>query len=469
MIADLRPYEAYRQAEGGWLGTIPAHWEVRRMKYVLREIDVRSASGREQLLRVSQYTGVTQRRGIGGGDEPDTRAESLVGYKRVEPNDLVVNIMLAWNGSMGVSNYSGIASPAYCVYRFAPDLVPWYFHSLLRSPAYKARIKASSTGVVESRLRLYSDNLNRIEAILPPPNEQAAIVRFIDWADGRLERTIRAKLKVVALLMEQKQALIHRALTHGLDPTAPRKSSGVPWLGEIPQHWEMVPLKFICSRIQNGATPSTSELRYYDNGTVPWFGPSSISMTSELGAAVRHLAKAAFTEGKARLIVGPAILVTVIGATAGKMGLLLESGATNQQITAFELKRDKVLPQFAIQQLRTSECWLKSTASTATIPILDAKVVNRLHLAFPSVEEQECILVALSKQTLPIDTAISRLEREVELIREYRIRLIADVVTGKIDVLEAAARLPANAALNTAAGLAVEADDTELADEEAEA
>jgi hypothetical protein len=103
MLVDLKPYPAYKDSRVPWLGMVPEHWGLRRLKYVLRERDTRSPSGTEQLLRVSQYTGVTQRRRADGADEPDTRAESLVGYKRVEPNELVVNIMLAWNGSMGVS------------------------------------------------------------------------------------------------------------------------------------------------------------------------------------------------------------------------------------------------------------------------------------------------------------------------------------------------------------------------------
>ena len=110
MIADLKPYPAMKNSGVPWLGEVPEHWEVRRLKYVLREQDTRSADGSEQLLRVSQYTGVTQRTRADGVDEPDTRAESLVGYKCVEPKDLVVNIMLAWNGSMGVSHFHGIAS-----------------------------------------------------------------------------------------------------------------------------------------------------------------------------------------------------------------------------------------------------------------------------------------------------------------------------------------------------------------------
>ena len=195
MIVDLKPYPEYRNSEGQWLGKVPAHWAVRRFKYILREKDSRSVGGKEQLLRVSQFTGVTQRLSVNGLDEPDTRAASLVGYKRVDPDDLVINIMLAWNGSLGVSRYDGIASPAYCVYRFGDVAKPWYYHHLLRSPAYKARIKALSTGVVESRLRLYTDDLFRLEALLPPPAEQTAIVRFLNHTNQRIERTIRALIR----------------------------------------------------------------------------------------------------------------------------------------------------------------------------------------------------------------------------------------------------------------------------------
>ena len=179
------------------------------------------------------------------GNDPDTRAASLVGYKRVEPNDLVVNIMLAWNGSLGVSQFRGIASPAYCVYRFSANSHPWYFHHLLRSPTYKARIKSNSTGVVESRLRLYTDDLYRLEALVPPVTEQIAIVRFLDHAVRRIQRYIRAKQKLIALLEEQKQAIIHQAVTGQIDVRTGRrypayKHSGVDWLGEVPKHWQMV-------------------------------------------------------------------------------------------------------------------------------------------------------------------------------------------------------------------------------------
>ncbi|MGE3541760.1 MAG: hypothetical protein AB7N91_30585 [Candidatus Tectimicrobiota bacterium] len=219
MIANPKPYAEMKDSGVPWLGEIPVHWEVRRFKYLLCEVNTRSLDGQEQLLSVSQYTGVTPRRSRNGDDEPDTRATSLVGYKCVSPNDLVVNIMLAWNGSLGVSRSAGIVSPAYCVYRFNNHTEPWYYHNLLRLPLYKGRIKVDSTGVVESRLHLYSDDLFRIEALVPRREEQDAIARFVDTFGRYVDRLIRAKRRLIGLLNEQKQAIIYRAVTRGLDPT----------------------------------------------------------------------------------------------------------------------------------------------------------------------------------------------------------------------------------------------------------
>jgi type I restriction enzyme S subunit len=260
MIADLKPYPKYKESGVPWVGSVPTRWNIRRMKLLLHEVDSRSPTGKEQLLRVSQYTGVTQRKTIDGSDDPNTRASTLVGYKKVNINDLVINIMLAWNGSMGVSRYNGIASPAYCVYRFKNNAYPWYYHELLRLPLYKGRIKTVSTGVVESRLRLYSDDLGRIEAIQPPLEDQDAIVRFLDWANGRLEKAIMAKRKVITLLNEQKQAIIHRAVTRGLDPNVPLKDSGIPWLGKIPRHWETPMFGRLISKIEQGCWTPTNGL-----------------------------------------------------------------------------------------------------------------------------------------------------------------------------------------------------------------
>jgi len=440
--AGLKPYPEYKDSGLPWLGWVPGNWDVLPHRALFEEVKVREHPN-EQMLSVTITRGVIKQRDLlAGSSKKDSSKLDKSAYKLVCPGDIAYNKMRAWQGAIGVSDLRGIISPAYVVQRMRGAQNPRYFHHLFRTPGFAKEAESWSYGITSDMWSLRPEHFKAIYSPLPPAEEQAAIVRFLDHALLRLDKAIRAKRKTIALLNEQKQAIIHRAVTRGLNPDVQFKDSGIPWLGQIPAHWETLPLKFLCRRIQNGATPSTSEQHYYENGTVPWFGPSSIGIASELGAPVRYLTRLAFTEGKARLINGPAILVIVIGATAGKMGLLVGEGATNQQITAFELKEDNITPQFVIQQLRCSERWLKSTASTATIPILDSGIVNRLPVAFPPISEQEVILSAIAIQTKPIASTIDRVEREIDLLREYRTRLIADVVTGKLDVREAAARLP---------------------------
>ena len=210
------------------------------------------------------------------------------------------------------------------------------------------------------------------------------------------------------------------------------------WLRDVPVHWDLVPLKWVSHRSQTGATPPTSESLFYENGAVPWYGPSSCGTEEEIGAPVQHLSEVAFSKGHARLVRGPALLIVVIGATAGRMALMPDDGSTNQQITAFELSRDLISPEFILRQLRSAEFWLRATASTATIPILDSGVVARLLCAIPPMEEQDVINRALDSHVSRIDSVIVRHLTGIDLLREYRTRLIADVVTGKLDVRGAA-------------------------------
>lgn len=468
MIADLKPYLEYKPTDLDWLGAVPRHWSLIPNRALFSEVKERNHP-EEEMLSVTITRGIIRQKALlAGSSKKDSSKQDKSAYKLVQPRDIAYNKMRAWQGAIGASDLLGIISPAYVVMRLRQDCnQPRYFHHLYRTPQFAKEAERWSYGITSDMWSLRPEHFKMIYTPEPSPDEQAAIVRFLDWANGRLDRAIRAKRKVIALLIEQKQAIIHRAVTRGLDPSVPLKPSGIPWLGDIPLHWEVVPLKFLCRRIQNGATPPSSERQYFDNGTVPWFGPSSIGTASGVGSPVRYLVDRAFSDGKARLINGPAILVIVIGATAGKMGLLLGNGATNQQITSFELKVGRVVPEFGIQQLRSTEKWLKSTASTATIPILDSNIVNRLPIAFPARSEQESILAVISDQTSPLATAITRLEREIELLCEYRTRLIADVVTGKLDVREAAARLPEESAPDTTEDEGDSLDEAELTDEEA--
>jgi type I restriction enzyme, S subunit len=242
VIEGPKPYAEYKESGERWLGQLPASWDLRRAKFLFREVDERSKTGKEELLSVSHKTGVTPR---SQKNITMFMAASNVGHKICRPQDLVINTLWAWMAAMGVSKHTGIVSPAYGVYRpiNTEAFLPSFADQLLRTPFYADEYQRRSTGVNSSRLRLNPEAFFRIPVVLPPPDEQAAIVRFLDHANRKIDGFIRAKRKLIGLLNEQKQAIIHRAVTRGLHPDVSLKPSGIPWLGDIAQHWEVWPLK----------------------------------------------------------------------------------------------------------------------------------------------------------------------------------------------------------------------------------
>lgn len=421
MIADLRPYPRYRDSELSWLGSLPDDWKIRRAKFLFREMDQRSDTGKEELLSVSHLTGVTPR-----SQKTITMflAKSNVGHKICRPNDLVINTMWAWMGALGVAKHTGLVSPAYGVYRpmNCGDILPRYADYLLRAPIYVAEYQRRSTGVNSSRLRLYPENFLRIEVIVPPPDIQADIVRFLDRSNLRLERAIRAKRKVIALLTEQKQAIIHRAVTRGLDPSAPLKSSGIPWLGDIPQHWEVMRTKFLAN-IKTGGRDTVDRI---DNAPYPFFVRSQ---------NVERIDTYAF-DGEAVLTAGDgAGVAKVFHYVNGKFDY-------HQRVYKFSDFR-RIVGRFFFFYLQSTlrfealDASAKSTVDSLRLPLL-----QNFPTVVPTAEEQLSIVHAIETGTAGLDSAICRVAQEIQLLREYRTRLVADVVTGKLDVREAAAHLP---------------------------
>lgn len=447
MSAALKPYPVMKDSGVPWLGDVPEHWGVRRLKYLLRERDQRSIDGSEQLLRVSQYTGVTERSDLGDSNIPESRAESLVGYKLVRRNDIVVNIMLAWNGSMGVSPFAGITSPAYCIYRFSASAHPWYFHHLLRSPLYKARIKAVSTGVVESRLRLYSDDLFRLETFVPPLAEQAAIVRFLDYADRRIRRYICAKQQLIKLLEEQRQAIIDRAITCGINANVGHKPSGVEWLGGVPKHRQVVRLGRFVELVtgfafkSDGFTQDAEDVKLLRGVNV---SPGRIRWVDVVRwPKVERNAYKAFELRTGDIVLGMDRPI-IQGGT--RVATVSESDvpALLVQRVARIRPADKISSEF-LALLLTSKLFADYLAPIFTgvsVPHLSPEQIKGFRFALPSDNEQREILQWVAQKTGETSGAVVSAKREIEFLQEYRTRLIADVVTGKLDVREAAAQLP---------------------------
>jgi type I restriction enzyme S subunit len=470
LIADLKPYPEYKESGLPWLGQVPAHWEIKRAKSIFQRIDQRSRLGKEELLTVSSARGVVPRKAT---TVTMFKAESYVGYKLCWPGDLVINSLWAWAGGLGVSKYHGIVSSVYGVYRIRPDagMSPAFVHDVARSSSFNWELQVRSKGVWTSRLLLADVPFLDAPIHIPPPAEQAAIVRFLDWANGRLEQAIRAKRKVIALLIEQKQAIIHRAVTRGLDPSVPLKPSGIPWLGDIPQHWELWRISRF-ARVGNGSTPSRGKPIYWNGGTYPWLNSSQVNR-GIIDSADQFVTKTALRECHLPKVKSGSVLVAITGQgkTRGTSAVLDIEATINQHI-AFITPRIPIATAGFIHLAITAaypQLRALSEDSGSTKGAITCENLKGFKLAIPPRSEQEVLQTHIQTETCTLLTAIARLTREIELLREYRTRLVSDVVTGKLDVREAAARLPEESAPDTSEESADEIDEIESSDEEADA
>jgi type I restriction enzyme, S subunit len=473
-IADLKPYVDYKDLGLPWLEQVPSHWSLLRAKNLFREVDQRSTTGLEELLSVSHITGVTPR-----SQKSITMflAKSNVGHKLCQPDDVVINTMWAWMGALGVSRHSGLVSPAYGVYRPRPDspLLPRFADHLLRTPIYSSEYERRSTGVNSSRLRLYPEHFLRIPIIIPPPNEQDVIVRFLGWANSRLDRTIRAKRKVIALFNEQKQAIIHRAVTRGLAPSVRLKPSGLPWLGNIPEHWEVMPLgRVLKERIEKNdpiKTDNILSLSLHD-GVIPYAEKRSGGNKAKDDLTAYKLAYPGdIVLNSMNVVVGSVGLSKYFGAVSPVYYMLRPRNSSD--IVAFfdALFHDPAF-QRSLFGLGNGIMFIqsKSTGKLNTIRMrIPMGKLNRVDIPYPPANEQTMIVQSIEAETVRLDTVISRLDHEIELLIEYRTRLISDVVTGKLDVREAAKHLPADADLYAAEDLGEDSNESESEDEEIEA
>lgn len=446
MIADLKPYSEYKESGLPWLGQVPGHWVIKRGKSYLVAIDVRSKTGREELLTVSSARGVVPR---STANVTMFKAESYAGHKLCWPGDLVINSLWAWAGGLGVSQHHGIISTAYSVYRSRPSakINSRFLNELVRSSAFHWELQVRSKGVWISRLQLTDTAFLDAPIPLPPPEEQAAIVRFLDWANGRLERTIRAKRKVIALLNEQKQAIIHRAVTRGLDPNVPFKPSGILWLGDIPAHWKVIPLKRLARIIDGDRGPEYPNAADFVATGIPFLSSKSIVNGRLVFNNVPFLSMEKFQRLRQGKLIPGDLVITVrgtIGSCAAFSGEFYPTAFINAQMMILRPDGAKLLSDYLLA-ISHSKYWINLLALSAygsAQQQLSNKLLAVIALPLPPEEEQKAILSELAVRTMPITDAISRLEREIELLREYRTRLVADVVTGKLDVRAAAALLP---------------------------
>ena len=423
----MRPYPRYKPTGLAWLPSVPEHWEVVKNRSFLRESCVLLPETKAQLLSVSQYDGVTP-----FPEDRKERVETLEGYKVVDKNDLVMNIMLAWNGSSGVSAHQGVVSPAYAVFKILDGANPRFIHYLFRSDCICDYFKAFSTGVVDSRLRLYPQVLARMWSPLPPPSEQDRIVRYLDEKTAAIDELVRAKERQIELLRERKQALVSAAVTGGLDPATERKDSGVPWIGKIPKGWKVCRLKDIVrSNLESlgEATESDKQIKYLDISAVGngYLREKPVCMVF------------AEAPSRARRIVheGDTIISTV--RTYLKSVLYIDQSVSDCIVsTGFSVLTPKTEIEPRYLGFLLSSNWFVDSVIAQSIgisyPAINDSSLLALSVVFPPLPEQQRIVAHLDSVCSELDAAEAAIRKQIALLQELRTRLVSDAVTGAVEV-----------------------------------
>ena len=449
MIADLKPYPAMKDSGVPWLGEVPEHWDVRRLGALLSERGETNAEG-----RITDVLSVLKDRGVipyaEKGNIGNKKSEDITRYKIVRPNDIVVNCMNVIIGSVGLSKFTGCLSPVYYVLtRRSETDRSRYLDAYFQTRPFQRSLVRIGNGILAHRMRVPMELLKCEPFPRPPTQEQAAIVRYLDHADRRIQRYIRAKQKLITLLEEQKQALIHQAVTGQIDvrtgqPYPAYKPSAVRWLGNIPEHWEVWQIGHL-GRVGNGSTPSRSNMGYWDGGTYPWLNSSSVNH-SPIMQADQFVTDLALRECHLPQIQPGSVLVAITGQgkTRGTSAVLDTEATINQHVACVTTRNDVIGAEYLQLALLAAYRELRaiSDGSGSTKGALTCWDISHFRVPLPPRAEQAEIILATRQATKTLESASGKAAQEVMLAREYRIRLIADVVTGKLDVREAASRLP---------------------------
>ena len=456
MIEGLKPYSRMKESDVLWLGAVPEHWRVLPHRAIFDEVKERDCPDAD-MLSVTISSGVIRQQALlADSSKKDSSKLDKSAYKLVRPGDIAYNKMRAWQGAIGVSEYEGIVSPAYVVQRPGEGVVPRYLHYLLRTPGFSKEAERWSYGITSDMWSLRPEHFKLIYSCVPPLPEQVAIVRFLDHADRRIRRYIRAKQMLIKLLEEQKQAIIHRAVTRGLDPNVRLKPSGVEWLGDVPEHWDVVPLKRAFSRLDYGISDSGS-----DDGIIPVLTMGHIRngvVTVPERGGVHYVEPELKLEDKDLLFNR-----TNSAELVAKVGLFRSVDRPVTFASYLVRMRSQPVNRPEFLNLALNAPAFLAAARREAIPSLHQSNLNpsrygRLLIPLPPTNEQEKIFESVFRQTSVLEKLMAKAQSEIGLLQEYNTRLIADVVTGKLDVREAAARLPE---------ASDEQDSDELADPEA--
>jgi len=412
-----------KQSGIDWIGEIPDDWKTRQIRYLFSLRDERNYKPLSEVNLISVYTdkGVLQHSDI--EQTTGNKAQNADGYKHVYKNDLVVNIILCWMGALGISDFDGVTSPAYDVY--APNdlntILPKYYHYLFRTPQFNGKCYTEGRGIMQMRWRTYSSEFKSIKVPLPPKATQQRIAEYLDSKCAQIDSIIEESKKSIEEYKAWKQSVIFEAVT-GKNLNCKKKDSGIEWIGEIPDGWEVKRLKFASrNRIQK-YTSDYGILNYFALENIESQSGRFIETENEYDISQSLICqKNDVVFGKLRPYLAKVYKVNELCCCSGEFAVFYD----------FE-----GCPSF-FKYYFLSDGFIKIVDSSTygtKMPRANIDFIKNMLVAIPPLSEQESIAKMLDSKCAQIDSLIAEKESLIADLTEYKKSLIFEVVTGKRSV-----------------------------------
>jgi type I restriction enzyme S subunit len=431
VIADLKHYPAYKDSGLPWAKEVPEHWNLIPNRALIRKrkILVGDQHTKYQLLSLTKEGVIVRDIESGKGKFSADMGTS----QEVRAGDLIFCFfdIPETPRTVGLSHHNGMITGAYTVFESSDPVLSAFLELFHKAMDDRKLLSPLYSGL---RNTIHPTRFLGIKTPVPPHDEQLAIVRFLEYMDRRIRRYIRTRQKLIKLLEEQKQAIIHRAVTRGLDPNVPLKPSGVEWLGDVPEHWEVMPFaKCAVERSDyRGATPEKVESGVFlvtaKNIRMGWI---------DYETSKEYVREDRYNEIMRRGLPKLGDLLLTTEAPLGHVAPVdREDVALAQRIIRFRMDDRVMHPKFALYSILSPyfqlQLQIRATGSTAK-GIKASKLPQLLILKAPT-DEQKRIVIWIEGQLKWLNSTIDRTQRQIEFMHEYRTRLISDVVTGKLDV-----------------------------------
>lgn len=422
----MRRYESYKDSGVEWLGEVPSHWEVKKMKFLFQDTSIKNKPD-ETLLSVTQNRGVIPRDWL--EERTVMPSGSLETFKFIEKDDFAISLR-SFEGGLEICHHDGIISPAYTVLKYNKKLLNnGYYKYLFKCQKFISEMQTSIVGIREGKNISYEE-LKYSFLPIPQTNEQQKISQFLDDKTAKIDQAVDLAEKQIALLKQHKQILIQNAVTRGLNPDVPLKDSGVEWIGQVPEHWEILSIKRL-SQVKRGASPRPIDNpKYFDNdGEYAWVRISDVTASNmyllETTQKLSNLGKSYSVP------LMPGSLFLSIAGSVGKPIITKIKVCIHDGFVYFpEYKQNTKFLYYIFY----SEQPYIGLGKMGTQLNLNTDTVGAIKIPIPPLCEQQKIADYLDTQTAKIDQAIALKTAHIEKLKEYKSVLINDVVTGKVRV-----------------------------------